>query len=138
MADTIQSDIETALFSHLETLVTSPVTDIAYPNVKFKPGTKPYLQVLMFPAETNTHLLGATAPKVYLGHIQITVISKIGKGTAESAKIAGQVVDHFKMGTRVTEGTLRAHVPRQPSINPSFTQKEAFYTPVRIPYFSSN
>ena len=135
MADTVQADIEKAWGDHVGALTTSPATDIAYPNVSFKPANnKPYLELRYFPATTVTNTYGNDEPKIYSGTVQITVVSKSGKGSDESAKLAGQVVDHFKMGTRVTEGSLASHVPRQPSINAAFQEKSKLLTPVLIPY----
>jgi len=139
MVDTVQADIEKAWGDHLATLVTSPVTKVAYPNVKFKQaGSKPYLELRFFPASTITNLVGSDAPKIYVGVIQITVMAKEGKGSGEALMIAGQIVDHFKMGVRVEYGSIASHVPRQPSILAGVQDKSQFMVPVQVPYFTSH
>ena len=139
MANTIQADIEKAWIERLEMLITTPATKIAYPNVKFKHGgNKPYLVFKIFPASTTTHLIGSDAPKVYMGVLQITVIEKEGVGQQQASKLAGQIADHFKMGTRVEYGSIASHVPQQPSILAGVQDKTKFMVPVQVPYFTSH
>ncbi len=129
---TIESTIPDLLFKHLDIL--SGTMKIAYPNVPFEPPDDAYLEARYLPNTNRNFLIGVDDPTQHLGLLQVTVVGQSNIGEIEVLKRAGQVVEHFKKGTRLQEDDVIVDIYSKPSIAPAMQDGNRYRVPVTIQY----
>lgn len=109
----------------------SPELTVAYPGVAFTPpDAGQWLEVRMFPNETQTYGLANSGVFVHRGFLQVTVCERPGGGISAGMTLAGEVVEAFDKGTEASP----ALVTRRPWISSVLSQPDRTMYPVTIPY----
>lgn len=131
-----ESQISEALLQHLAALTLSPALKIAYPNVPFpKEGeTKPDTYLEAHQLRAPTQALGISAWDERAGIWQVDVVYKAQDGLIKPTQIADKVADHFKRGTRLTNGSVRVDFNEPPQIAAPIADGTYTRTPVSIRY----
>lgn len=100
MATTDEVDVLQTLFDHLSGLTTTPATTIAWPNGNFEPSGYPYLRVNVIPLRSG-RISESGDMKRHDGILQISIVEERGAGMHRTARIAGQLIDHFRQGVTI-------------------------------------
>ena len=128
----LESIIPELLFQHVAALGND--TPVAYPNVPFEPPEGTYLEVRYLPNTNRNFLIGSDDPTHHIGLLQVTVVSPSNVGAIEPQEMAGNVVQHFKKGTRLQKDDVIVEVYSKPSVAPSLQDGNRYRVPVSIQY----
>lgn len=120
------SDIKTALFNRLESLVGLP--DIFYPNISADIPTTDYIRPDVLPATTDS--IGVNNIDQERGVFQVSIFVEKGKGELEAARIGQIILDGFPRNTNL----LDVRIDRTGTIERSFFDGKWAITPVSISY----
>jgi hypothetical protein len=129
----VEAEIYESLIELLQAFVLdrSPELPVAYPGVTFTPPDNgQWLEVRMFPNETQNYGLANTGVFIHRGFMQVTVCERPGGGITAGLALAGEVVDAFDKGTEASP----ALVTRRPWISSVLSQPDRTMYPVTIPY----
>lgn len=129
---TLESTILDLLCSHMAKF--SENYPVAYPNTSFEPPDSTYFEVRYLPNTNRNFLIGSDDPTQHIGLLQITVVSPSNTGAIEPQELAGQVVQHFKKGTKLQSHDVIVQIYSKPSVSPSLQDGNRFRVPVSIQY----
>jgi len=132
MAVHIQTQITEAMHEHLKLLTLPSGVEIAWPNVEFAAGKKPYLRVENSPNVPVNPRIAFGKDPIRMGIYQVSAHGKKNKGESDIADLAGLVSDHFKRGTKIAIGPLQIIILDDPNISPSLSDKDGHQVPVQI------
>ena len=132
MPTTADGRVFARLMQHISALTTTPVTEIAWPNVAFTPTTRPYLDVTFLPAPQPWQ--GHGGIRKLAGILQISVVADRESGLATPTELAGQVATHFPAHMRVYDADIAVEIPRHPDVLPALYDGPDVRLPVSIPY----
>ena len=79
--------------------------DVSVPDIKYTPGTDPYLESFILPAETGQGGLSATSYQEYQGIYQVNVVTPKGNGTADERVIVDALLTEFSKAS--TAGSVQ-------------------------------
>ena len=132
MATTDEVDVRTVLFDHLAGLTTTPATHIAWPNTSFAPSEYPYLRVNLIPTRAG-RVTESGDMKRHSGILQVSIVEERGSGLHRTARIAGQIIDHFKQGVSIFHGSITRciQITEPPFDAAPFDDENETITPVR-------
>lgn len=110
---TTEALISKALNDKLTALVFSPALPISWPNLSFTPPATTYLRVSNLLNTPQRLAIGNGDPVLQQGIFQVTVSAPTNGGELPALEIAGQIVDHFALGTMLdfTGGRVRIDTP---------------------------
>lgn len=118
-----ETAIWVALKARMASLTLSPVLPVAFTNESFTPpssGTpeRPgnYLAVQHLKNDPDVATLGSTGKTRHRGIFQIMLHCRKNQDFAVATEIAGDVADHFKLGTAMTSSGVTVRVEAPPSV----------------------
>lgn len=133
-ASTTEGKIADLLLTHLGTLVLTPALPVAMPNVDFKPSAGTYLEATFLPNSTVNMFRGSTDPNMHQGILQVAVVYKAADGVVKPVDIAGQVVNHFPKGLKITGQGITIRIDERPSITSPIRDDDRLRIPVSVRY----
>ncbi len=95
---------------------------------------KDYLALQYVPNDSSNLYVGTDAPSLHQGFLQVTVVGSSGKGTVRLHDLAGEVIEAWKKGTKLSGTGFRLKVPRQPTERGPTKDGKNYRIPVLIPY----
>jgi hypothetical protein len=116
-----------ALRARVESLVLSPVLQIAWPDEAFQPvAGMPYLEVTHLPNVVQRQFLKGSDPHYFQGILQIILHAPLNSPHAytQALEVAGRIAAHFPADQRMPYGNILVRVSKHPDIvkgNPSDT-----------------
>lgn len=116
-----------------------PKSSTAFENVSFTPkADQTYQRCNVVPLPPENPTMGDGYHRL-VGWFQVVVSTPFGKGTGDLDKYTSLIVDFYKRGTTLREGTDVIIVDKTPQVSPSYINKEdnRVEAIVRISYFSS-
>lgn len=132
---TVESSIQTALFSRAASLVLSPVHPVSWPNVNFTaPASKKYLRVSHLPNTTDRLFVGNADPHQHQGILQIMVCAPLNSGEATARELAGLIANHFPVGLRLHSGGVQVKITKRANIASALITATELQIPVSISY----
>jgi hypothetical protein len=132
---TIEQEIQTALFERVASLVLSPVLEVSWPNVNFDPPeNESYIVVKQFPNGNTRYSQTGSDPQLYIGILQITVITPLNKGPSDATQIAGEVAEHFNTGLIMRSGVAKVVVTKAPEVATAITTDSSYDVPISVEY----
>ncbi|PSM18221.1 phage tail terminator-like protein [Nitratireductor sp. StC3] len=133
---TIESSIETALFSRVASLSLSPELTVSWPNqtLKTKPAT--YLRVSHVPNINDRPFIDSDAPHLRLGLLEIDVFVKKGSPprAAAATEIAGKIAEHFSTDLEMVADGVVVQVAKAPDVRQAMPGETHWMVPVVIRY----
>jgi hypothetical protein len=109
----------------------SPALPVSWPGIHFTPPDEgSWLELRLFPNETQNYGLADDAPALHQGMLQVGVCTRPGGGIVDALQVAGAVVAAFPKGTQVGP----VSVQRKPWISGVLTESDRIVHPVTIPY----
>lgn len=135
-----EAQICRALLQRLMGLTLSPALPVAYPDQDFtKPLDSsgkplPYLEAAIFPAPTEAVTIAHNGINSYAGFMQVTVVYPQNSGAIKPAEVAAKVIEWFKRGTKMADGTTTVQIIRPPYASPAFKDEPYTRTPVTVRY----
>lgn len=136
MGENVESEIEVALHSHLESL--PDVWLIAHENAEFTlPANGQYLQVLFIPGPTVTPTTDY-AEFYHFGIYQVSVVVPAGTGSIAARQQVSNIVRHFDYLTEIPclSGVLL--IDKQPQPTAGLTGDTTYEVPININYHISS
>jgi hypothetical protein len=107
----IETDLRTALNTHLSGLTLTPAHPIAWENKAFTPpASNRWLAAFMIPASARPKTLSYEGLIEHRGIYQISVFGPLESGVVQQDEIAAAVRSHFKRGTRLYDGAARIEI----------------------------
>jgi len=135
---TFEENIQTALFTRVESLSISPSVPVSMPNIDFpSSGEVPetYIRVNHLPNDNQRFAAKNGGTNRFLGILQLTVVTPLGKGEALAVRIAGAIADHFSSGLALYSEGVKVTIMDRPSIAPGFKSDDVSWdVPVSIKY----
>ena len=137
MTTTIEEKISAALLVRVETLVTTPVMAVAWPNRPSSPAVDaPYLEVALLPNRNLRPFLDGADPHFRHGILQLTVVTPLNGGSSAAIALAGAVAAHFPADTALYQDDVKVRVQAAPDVGQGFTTERSYNVPVSIRYES--
>lgn len=132
----VDTDIFQAFFDAVttEAAAADPVLAVAYPGVTFDPPDNAvWLELRLFPNETQQYGLAVDGPKAHRGFVQVSVCKRPGTGVLDLTSLAGVIVDTWlPMGTVL--GLARVYRAPWLSAVVEDNQRGVHFVPVTVPY----
>ncbi|TPW26034.1 phage tail terminator-like protein [Pararhizobium mangrovi] len=120
MALYADTEILSALLSHVAGLDLEPALSIAWPNTQFPPSGEAlpasYLRVDVVPNRNQNPWLADDDETWHRGLLVLAVSFQEGRGAITPSKVAGAIADHFAMGTQLRRSGLIIEIYEQPSV----------------------
>lgn len=134
---TVETSIQTALFTRMAQLVLSPVHAISWPNVNFvPPANKRYLRVSHLPNTTDRLYQGKNGSHRHQGILQVLVCGALNSGEAAARETAGIIANHFPPGLALHIGHAKVKVTKRANIASALITDTEIQIPVSISYRS--
>jgi hypothetical protein len=113
----------------------SPAIPVAYPGIAFSPSVgQEYIELRHLPNETTSPSVGSDS-RFYRGLFQATVCFPEGEiGLRPAYDLAGEIVDHYKKGTKLDGFGVRVEIYRTPWPAAHLVEGGWLRVPVTIPY----
>jgi len=122
---TPETAIWLALKIKLQALTLSPGLTIAYPNEDFTPPTGDnYLSTSLFRNDPLAATMGGTGKTRHMGIFQIMLHAKRNQDFAVAQEIAGDIANHFELGTSMTNNGFTVRVERPPSVGSDISRAD--------------
>ena len=135
---TIESDIETALFERVASLVLSPVLEVSWPNANFDPPeNESYIVVKQFPNGTTRYSQTGSDPHQRIGILQLMLVTPLNQGPATATETAGEIAEHFPAGLIMRSGSTKVTVDKASEVATAIKTDVSHDIPVSIEYFCS-
>lgn len=134
---TIETDIQTALLTHLTTPALSGAPPIAYPLVPYSPvpGTA-YLHAHPILRAVPLHpFVAHDSDTIHQGIFQVDAVVPDNQGEAPGLQLAGLVVARFAVGTNLAAGAYRLKILRPPAVAGVVLDKPWARYPVSVRYW---
>jgi hypothetical protein len=132
---TIEEAIEAALFGAARDLTVFGSARKAWPNVTFSPPAgEPYLRVSLLPNSGQRFFIKGTDPQLYLGILQLTVVSPLNQGSSVATRLAGEVASEFPADRALYEDGVKVRIERAPDVGQAFPNDATWVVPVSIRY----
>ncbi|MGE3845143.1 MAG: phage tail terminator-like protein, partial [Vicinamibacterales bacterium] len=142
MATGLNARIAAALHTRLNTLVLTPVHQIAWEN---KPYTRvigtPFLAPAFLPNRTDFGAVGTNAPRRHRGLYQVLVYGAENVGEVPGIEIGDRIVEHFTPGSVIAEESVRVRIGSFDGsvgvgyLSNAFNEDGWRITPVTIPWW---
>lgn len=136
MANFVETKIKAGLSSRVEALTLIPALDVSWPGIAFDPTSAGYLKVSHVPSSTEHLFLRDTDENRYSGLLLLDLFWPQDRGEIEATEKAGEIIDHFKLGTVIKYGGITIRIERPPSISSAFEVAPFFQVPVTITYIT--
>lgn len=125
-------EITRAIAGHLSTLTGG--WPIAYPNLAYEPTTgTDYLRLSFIPALTEQADLGTNGLNSNIGIAQVDVFSAGQDGWSEAFDKADDIAEHFKRGTKLTNGGIVVTI-QSVELGPPLNEGGWYQLPISINY----
>lgn len=136
MSEPVNAAIINGLCGHLRQIPLAPSRPIAYPLNVFSPVSKvPYLQARpLLRADPSHAPLDPDGTSEHRGIFQVDVVWPKDDGELKAVRIASEVAQHFKNGTKISQSGFHIRVAKPPSIRPVVQDEPWIRVPVRISY----
>lgn len=109
--------------AHFEALASRP--DTIWPNQNGE-GNLPRLEFDQGPVNGRPFSLKGVTQTSFL--FQVVVVSESGSRSAENRALAQQVIDHFKVGTKISTATVR----KRPELGAPYPGQNEWRQPITI------
>jgi hypothetical protein len=127
--------IESGLLKRLATV--SGIPTIAYENQNHQPTLEtPYVQPTLLPLPTE---YGISKLNKHVGIFQVSLFYPAGDGTGDAGDVADAIINHFKSGTVLTEGSINIRIrgaSRESAFFDESDQPVWYILPVSVDYFA--
>lgn len=133
---TLTAAIPDALLTHLIAFAASPEIGLALPGRVFVPiDGEPYLEAVYLPNRTDTRAIGDNDAQDHQGLLQVSVMwPSDDDGLIPALDLAGQVINHFAKGTRLSSDGVLVRIERKGWVAPHLQEPDRLRVPVTIPY----
>lgn len=135
----VYSDIQSLLNDQLNSIPNLPA--VVWENTLYTPDSDElYLEVFLFPSESQNRTIGTNAPTYESGIFQINVVGVRGHGWGTVYSWVDSLVNNFARGDVLTSSatTIKLRINKAYP-NPGFLNSEGRYVvPVDVRYFGYN
>lgn len=120
-----------ALKARVASLSLSPALPVSYPNEKFDPpsdtdGPTNYLEVSLLKNDPLVATMGTTGKTRHRGILQIVLHArKREHPLAVYTEIAGDIAEHFKLDTVMTNNGVNVRIEAPPTVGNDFSPTDA-------------
>jgi len=134
---TVEEVIQAVLFGAVRDIETFTDETKAWPNVTFVPPSgEAYLRVAWMPNNGQRYFFKGTNPQLYLGILQLTVVSPLNEGSGVATQLAGEVAAAFPADRRIYDAItgLYVRIERAPDVAQAFPVDATWNVQVTVRY----
>lgn len=132
---TVEEAIERALFGAVRDLDQFAADHKVWAtDILTDPPADTYLRVDLFPNGNQRLFIKSTAPHLYLGILQLTVVAPVAAGALAARRLAEDVAAEFRTDDELTEGGVTVRIEKVPDVLRPFKSDASWNVPVSIRY----
>jgi hypothetical protein len=132
----IASDIEVALFTHIEDLTLDPPLAVAWPNVSFAKPVEGYLRVNHMPNISQRIAINSTSAHRRMGVLQLDIFKPKNEGPSYALAAADAVAEWFGTDLKLRSGAVTVRITKSPDVIPAMPDDTHWMVPVVVQYES--
>ncbi len=132
---TVEEIIEHALFSVVRDMYVFAADRKAWPNVNFNPSLRvAHLKIDLLPNDNERLFVKSSDPTLYMGILQLTVVSPLNAGPQAATQLGGLVAGEFLSDRVVYEHGFKVRIIGAPDVMNPVKVDASWNVPVSVRY----